>query len=116
MSGTVIGPDARAVVLEAIRDRVCSVCRKPGTDGVCRLSEHERCSIERFLPELVAVAAQARTGSFEAYVDALRSTVCRACREGGERWCEVRDGDACMLERYFPLIIEAIERARLPVV
>jgi hypothetical protein len=99
----------RARYRDAITRHVCAVCCTPGADGICALTAEDLCAIERFLPGIVEVAAQVKDTGYEGAIDALRNTVCRRCREGGESFCPVRDDDRCMLERYFPLILDAID-------
>ncbi|MBI5645690.1 MAG: hypothetical protein HY962_02060 [Ignavibacteriae bacterium] len=69
--------------------------------------------MERFLPQIVDVATSVSSDKIDDYVSALRDTVCRVCRPDGEQLCSVRDSHVCGLDRYFVLILEAIEQVIL---
>lgn len=95
--------------LEAIRLKVCPVCIGQAGDGTCDVSFQETCAIERFLPEIVETAMTVNSEKVDDYIAALRASVCRACRPNGELECSARSTADCALDRYFVLIIEAIE-------
>ncbi len=99
--------------LDAIREYVCSVCRTPGSHDWCGATDAEPCAVERFLPRIVEVATQVNSENMDDYVSALRDTICRVCRPGGEAHCSTRDAQLCGLDRYFVLILEAIEEVIL---
>jgi len=94
----------------AITLSVCSICRKPDEDGVCDQTSREQCAIELYLDRIVEAVSRVHSGKYEDYVSALRETVCTHCGEGSGEYCDHRGTDVCMLDRYFPLIIEAVER------
>lgn len=98
---------------DAIREYVCSVCQTPGAHSYCGVAEKDVCAVERFLPEIVSVATSINSDRIDDYVSALRDTVCRTCRPEGQTECSVRDSQLCGLDRYFVLIIEAIEQVIL---
>lgn len=98
---------------EAIREYVCSVCQTPGAHSFCGVTVSDACAVERFLPEIVSVATSINSDRIDDYVSVLRDTVCRTCRPGGHEHCSVRDAQQCGLDRYFVLILEAIEHVIL---
>ena len=100
----------RSLYEQALRRRVCSRCVDFGADGVCHSLDSEGCAVLRYLPELVAISQKLNELKIEPYVAAVRKNICMKCRgkkEGGE--CELRDTVDCGLDRYLPLILEAIE-------
>ncbi len=98
---------------DSIRKKVCSVCSDCTLDGTCELHDTEVCAIERFLPEIIDTATSVKSDKIDDYVSALRASVCRACRPGGEIECSIRETSECALDRYFALIVEAIEEVVL---
>lgn len=99
--------------MEAIRKKVCGVCLDHESSDVCEITKEDQCAIERFLPEIIETATSVNSDKIDDYVSALRASVCRACRPNGEMECSVRDSAECILDRYFVLIIEAIEEVVL---
>ena len=101
----------RALYEEAVRRRVCEHCEDMGADGVCQTKDPEGCGVFRNLPELVRIARELHEPSVEPYVRAVREHVCFYCKNSsasGEQ-CEVRGKLDCGLDRYLPLVIDAIE-------
>ena len=99
--------------MEAIRKKVCGVCLNRVSSGLCEITKEDTCAIERFLPEIIETATSVNSDKIDDYVSALRASVCRACRPNGEIECSVRDSEECILDRYFVLIIEAVEEVVL---
>lgn len=103
----------RQLYEEAIRQHVCTRCIDFGKDGICHSLDPQGCSIFRFLPELVTVAASLHELKIEPYLQAVRKNVCMKCWDakfGGK--CGLRDTLDCGLDRYLPLVIEAIEEVQ----
>ncbi len=96
-------------IVESIHSRVCALCMHADAVGSCSVSQREICAVERFLPEIVDVATTINSDRIDDYVSALRDLVCRVCRPEGQQHCTIRDSTVCGLDRYFVLIIEAIE-------
>ena len=98
---------------EAIMRHVCSKCIDFGEDSVCHSADPEGCAIFRYLPELVAIAERLREFRIQPYVDAVRRDVCMKCRSGepGAK-CPLRDSLDCGLDRYLPLVLDAIEEVK----
>ena len=101
----------RALYEEAVRRHVCEHCEDMGADGVCHTKDAEGCGVFRNLPELVRIAREIHELSVEPYVKAVREHVCFYCKNSsvsGEQ-CEIRSQLDCGLDRYLPLVIDAIE-------
>ena len=95
---------------EAVRKRVCSKCIDFGQDGVCHGRDFQGCAIFRYLPQLVAIAHETHERSIGPYLRAVREKVCMQCRNPDpDGHCELRDTVNCGLDRYLPLVLEAIE-------
>ena len=102
-------PD-RYLYEEALMRRVCSKCIDFGEDGICHSPDPEGCAVFRFLPELVAIAERLNESKIEPYIAAVRKDICMKCRSGSpEGKCPLRDTLDCGLDRYLPLVLEAIE-------
>ena len=98
---------------EAILRHVCLKCIDFGEDSVCHSPDPEGCAIFRYLPELVAIAERLREFRIQPYVEAVRQNICMKCRSGEPgRNCPLRDSLDCGLDRYLPLVLEAIEEIK----
>jgi nucleotide-binding universal stress UspA family protein len=105
--GPVGGGDER--YLQAIREKICMKCidRTPG--GVCAASTFEACAINRFLPEIIDIVLSTGGDDPAAAVTRLRDEVCSLClHQSPDGRCDLRDDAECALDRYFPLLVEAI--------
>ena len=96
--------------LKAIKQNVCTICVDSGEKGGCTLNEKESCALEQFLPKIVDLIHSVQTESIAVYNKLLKEKICSECRsrEGGR--CELRDDANCSLERYFPLVVEIIQK------
>lgn len=98
---------------DAIMQHVCAYCIDRGADGVCHTQDPQGCAIFRYLPELVAIAGRIRDNNIKPYIDAVRRDICMQCRsEKKEGACVLRDTLECGLDRYLPLVLEAIEEVQ----
>jgi len=98
--------------LQEIRQRVCSKCIDRTASGLCTASTFEACAINRYLPEIIDIVLSGPPAEYDEYVSRLRSKVCSACgRQSPDGRCDLRDDVECALDRYFPVIIEAIRDA-----
>ncbi len=96
---------------DEIHRSVCEKCIDSGGEGECRIDPAIGCALRTYLPLIVAAVNRVKSDMVADYVAELRGIVCAQCvhqAEGGR--CSVRDGVDCALERYFPLVIEAVER------
>lgn len=99
---------------EVIRMKVCRKCIDSDGKSNCRLPVDETCALEAFFPELLETVNNVRSSSYNDYVEALRQNVCAHCQHqlpNGK--CNKRDTLECALDRYYPMIIEAIETIKL---
>jgi hypothetical protein len=95
---------------EVIQNRVCRKCMDGDGKGNCRLPADEWCPVETFLPQLVSVVGSVTSDTYDAYVVALRNTVCTECEHQlPDGMCRKRHDLECALDRYYPMVIEAIE-------
>lgn len=90
---------------------VCRVCVDHSSGG-CRSADSGRCALKSDFARVVESISSVTSATYPPYVASLRANVCTECshqREGGR--CEVRNNVACALDRYYPLVIDAIEEA-----
>ena len=101
----------RALYEEAVRRHVCEHCEDMGADGVCQTKDPEGCGVFRNLPELVRIARELHELRIEPYAKAVREHVCVYCKNSSAagKECEIRSKLDCGLDRYLPLVIDAIE-------
>lgn len=98
---------------EAIMRHVCTKCIDFGEDGICHTKDPEGCAIFRYLPELVEIAERLNEYKINPYIDAVRQDVCMECRNAQSTTpCPLRDSLDCGLDRYLPLVLDAIEEVR----
>jgi len=94
----------------AIQQRVCAKCVDGDRSGNCLLSGGETCGLKTYFPEIVEAVLSVQSGKLDPYVAALRKNVCSECRhQSSDGTCSLRRSLDCGLDRYFPLVIEAIE-------
>ena len=106
-------PEGRRLYEEAIRARVCAKCIDFGEDGLCHSADPKGCAVFRFLPELVAIAERLDAPTIQPYVEAVRREICDKCSNRNlEGRCVVREALDCALDRYLPLVLDAIEDER----
>jgi len=98
--------------LQEIRQRVCSKCIDRTASGLCVASTFDACAINRYLPEIIDIVLADPADGYDATVNDLRARVCSACeQQSPDGRCGMRDDVECALDRYFPLVIEAIREA-----
>ena len=97
----------------AVREKVCVNCIDSDGQGNCRLSGHQQCGVQLYFPQIVKAVLSVKSERMDPYVEALRGSVCRDCRYQSENGtCALRKSLDCGLDRYFPLVVEAIERVK----
>lgn len=100
----------RALYEAAVQKLVCSNCIDLGEDGVCHTKDDKSCAIFRKLPEIVEVALELHEKNLKPYVKAVRDHVCSECGNSNPSGkCPVRELADCGLDRYLPLVIDAVE-------
>lgn len=100
--------------LEAIRHQVCSVCIDGLFDGKgqfvqCGLPADRTCPIEVYLPEVIELVQAIESPLMEPYFEVLREKICNECLQAEDGVCELRLKADCALDRYFILVVGAIE-------
>jgi hypothetical protein len=99
---------------EAMRRVVCEHCIDFAEDGSCKTHDADGCAVFRYLPELVQIALTLHERKVEPYVEAVRKHLCTSCRDSaGTGQCELRENLDCGLNRYLPMVLEAIEEVNL---
>ena len=94
----------------AVREKVCVKCIDSDGYGNCRLSGIDECGLKLHFPRIVETVLSVKSNSMDIYIEALRKNVCAACiHQSPEGKCMVRANLDCGLDRYFPLVVEAIE-------
>lgn len=98
---------------QAIQDNVCSHCIDSDGKGRCRITTSGNCGLKHFFPEIVNTILSVQSENLGPYVRALRENVCSMCEnQSADGSCVVRADVDCGLDRYFPMIVENIERFR----
>lgn len=96
--------------LEEIQARICPKCIDGDGKGNCLISHGAECAVKVFFPQIVEAVHSAHSTSMEAYESALREKVCGVCsHQASDGKCTLRNDVECALDRYFPLIVQAIE-------
>ena len=94
---------------QAIRDKVCSLCVDADSHGNCRLDASTECPLQADLPRIIRIVRDIRIESMDEYVRELRLILCSGCtHETASGNCRLRDDVDCAVNRYFPLVMEAI--------
>jgi len=106
----------RALYEDAVRCRVCAQCIDFGAQGICHTPDPEGCAIFRYLPELVGIADQMHELKVEPYVRAVRERICIHCKNQSAGRCNLRGALDCGLDRYLPLVLEAIEEVQARII
>lgn len=98
---------------EAVREKVCANCIDSDGFGNCRLSGIQECGIKMHFPRIVDAVLSVKSERIDTYVEVLRRIVCTECRnQSADGRCSLRDHIDCGLDRYFPLVVEAIEEVQ----
>ena len=99
---------------ELIRETVCRKCIDGDGQAGCRLSRDRECAVKHYLPQIIDVVNSTYSTAIGPYEDQLRSKVCGVCvHQSKHGECSIRDDVECALDRYFPLIVQAIEGGQL---
>ena len=95
---------------EAIRKRVCQHCVDLGEEGRCTLTGDQKCGVELYLEKIIYVVHSTQSSYLSDYVNALRKHICAFCKnQNPDGTCKLRSEVDCGLDRYFALVVEAIE-------
>ncbi len=94
----------------AIHNKVCLHCITLGENGRCTLTGVDRCGVELYLEEIVQVVHSIHSPRISDYVEVLRKNICSKCQnQSPDGTCSLRNEAECGLDRYFALVVEAIE-------
>ncbi len=101
----------RALYEAAIRKQVCEHCIDFGEDRTChKPGGVEQCAVIKNLKEIVAIARAVHANQVSPYVQQLREKVCSHCANSKlDGSCAIREAVECCLDRYLPLVLQAIE-------
>jgi hypothetical protein len=92
-----------------VQQKVCVKCIDGDRHGNCRLSPQFECALKKYFSNVVHVVQTTHSDNILDHVTALRREVCLRCNEQtSDGRCYVRNMLDCPLDRYFPLIIGAI--------
>jgi hypothetical protein len=95
---------------EAVQSKVCIKCVDSDGMGNCRLTPVYECALKQHFPLIVAAVKNIHSDNMEEYNAELRNSVCVQCKhQSPEGLCQLRSSVDCGLDRYFPLVVEAIE-------
>lgn len=98
---------------QALRQKICGVCIDRNVDGTCSLNERNECALFAKFPRIAAAISRVQSDQLDDYVAAIREDICANCVEQhDDGTCKPRDEGRCVLDRYLPLIVDAIEEAR----
>lgn len=101
--------------LQEIRQRVCAKCIDRTSSGLCVATAYESCAINRYLPEIIEIVLTTEGAEPGACVAKLRERVCSVClHQSPDGRCDLRDDVECALDRYFPMVVEAIREVHPP--
>jgi hypothetical protein len=95
--------------LEAIKEKVCTHCIDADREGNCRISSGKECTVETNYDRIVKSILATKSNRYEDYVAGLRENVCENCSYGNTASCDDRNEVECPLDRYYPMIVDAIE-------
>ena len=99
---------------EAVKYGVCAKCLDGDGHGNCRLTGEEDCGVKLHFPRIVETILSVESEKLDAYVQALRNNVCVTCKhQSPDGTCLIRRHVDCGLDRYFPMIVKAVEETRL---
>lgn len=106
----------RELYEEALKRHVCSHCIDFGKDHICHAPDPKGCAVFRYLPELVSIAQQVNDLKIEPYLAAVRDHICMNCTNQTSAKCSLRDSLDCGLDRYLPLVLEAIDEVEARII
>lgn len=100
--------------IAAIREKVCSICVDSDEQGNCTLNKNELCAVEMFLPKIVKLVKETDSDDIWDYYESLKENICSECNaKTTDGSCYLREDANCSLDRYFPLIVDAIRKVEL---
>ena len=95
---------------EAVQRKVCKKCVDSDGHGNCRLTGEDECGLIIHFPKIVETILTVTSDNLDPYIEALRRNVCAYCKhQSPDGTCQFRSRVDCGLDRYFPIIVQAIE-------
>jgi hypothetical protein len=95
---------------QAIREQICVRCLDGDRQGNCRLTTERDCTLETHLPRIIQVIKNSSSDAMKDYIRELRLITCAQCTyQSVDGTCLSREDVECQLDRYFPLVVAAIE-------
>ena len=99
----------------AVEQKVCEVCCDGDGAGGCMLSGAQECALKTHFTKIVNAVRSVKSYDVQPYTDAIRLGVCASCKhQSADGSCMIRTELDCGLDRYLPLVIEAIELVDSP--
>lgn len=95
--------------LAEVKSRICKLCADASDEGLCAISGSGACMVERHLPKIIQVAYIVESTELRDYVASFREHVCVECQKDGAVHCSSRDEGLCGMDKYFPLVVEAVD-------
>ena len=104
-------PDELQEYLRALKDRVCSICRRSGYEEACKVGAHGVCPFEQHLPRLLeAVLTTPRSPRIADYIPNIRKLVCSHCENQSNMGvCQARNLCYCSLDSFLVIVVSTIE-------
>ncbi len=99
--------------IKALKQNICSICVDSSEKGACTLNAKETCAVELFFPQILEIIHGTNSGSLIEMQAKLKENVCKKCRIQENGNCYLREDANCSLDRYFPLIVEIIQKVDL---
>ena len=95
---------------DAVQRKFSTKCINSDEHGNCLLPGEDECMLKFHFPKIVEAALSTKSERMEPYIEALRRNVCANCKhQSPDSKCALRTNLECCVDRYFPLIVEAIE-------
>ncbi len=100
------------VLWQTVVEKVCKRCIDADPSGACLLRSDEACGLRMHFSAVVEAVRSRNSEELQPYLEALRANVCDSCsHQSAEGVCAIRNDLDCGLNRYFVLVVEAIEEA-----
>ena len=96
---------------EEVQQSVCRKCIDGDGRGNCRLPVDDTCALQANFSEIVRIVSTVSAPDYPAYEQVLRQSICAPCmHQDSDGNCWKRNRLDCALDRYYPLVVEIVER------